>query len=85
MPKAVVFTSHARARMLSRELHIEWVEEAAREPDWTEPDPGDPSVERRFRIVGNRGGGILRVACVETSTAIRVISAMFDRNARRKP
>jgi uncharacterized DUF497 family protein len=85
MPKAVIFTSHARARMRSRGLHSHWVEGAAQEPDWTEADPQDPSVERRFRTIGEFDGRILRVVCVETSTSIRVISAMFDRNARRKP
>jgi uncharacterized DUF497 family protein len=85
MPKAVILTAHARAGMQSRQLHLTWVEDAARAPDWTEADPHDPAVERRFRAVGQFGNRVLRVACVETSTAILVISAMFDRNARRKP
>jgi uncharacterized DUF497 family protein len=85
MPKAVILTEHARTRMRNRQLQIQWVEDTARAPDWTECDPHDPTVERRFRAIGQFGNRILRVACVETSTAIRVISAMFDRNARRKP
>jgi uncharacterized DUF497 family protein len=85
MPKAVVLTAHARARIRSRQLQIQWVEDTARAPDWTEPDPNDPTVERRFRVIGQFGGRTLRVACVETPAAIRIISAMFDRTARRKP
>ena len=46
---------------------------------------GNPTVERRFRAIPESGGRILRVACVETNSSIRVISVMFDRNARRKP
>jgi uncharacterized DUF497 family protein len=84
MPKTLVLTAHARLRLRGRQVKIEWVEETARAPDWTEPDPKDPNVERRFRTIGQFGGRILRVACVETESTIRVISVMFDRNARRK-
>jgi uncharacterized DUF497 family protein len=85
MPKAVILTAHARARMESRQVQLQWVEDTARAPDWTEPDPDDPAVERRFRAIGQFGERTLRVACVETPAAIRIISAMFDRRARRKP
>jgi uncharacterized DUF497 family protein len=60
------------------------MEDTVRTPDWVEPQANDPQVERRFRVIGEFGGRILRVACVETDAAIRVISVMFDRNARRK-
>jgi uncharacterized DUF497 family protein len=83
--KPLNLTAHARARMQSRQLRLQWIEDAAQAPDWTEPDPNDPTVERRFRAIGHFGGRILRVACVETSASIRIISVMFDRNARRKP
>jgi uncharacterized DUF497 family protein len=80
----VILTAHARLRLRDRKMNLEWVERTTRAPDWTEPDPRDPVVERRFRAIEEFGGRILRVACVETAAAIRVISAMFDRNARRK-
>ena len=82
--KRLIFTAHARLRLRERHLAIHWVEDTAREPEWTEPDPRDPVVERRFRTIAEFGGRILRVACVETNTSIRVISVLFDRNARRK-
>jgi hypothetical protein len=85
MAKPLVLTGHALERLRSRHIETGWVEEAVRSPDWTEPDPNDPEIERRFKAVHGFGGRILRVACVETGTAIRVISVMFDRNARRKP
>jgi hypothetical protein len=84
VPKPVILTAHARLRTRDRKLDLEWVERTIRAPDWTEPDPRDPVVERRFRAIEEFGGRILRVACVETAATIRVISAMFDRNARRK-
>jgi len=82
--KQLQLTAHARLRMRDRKMNLEWVERTIRAPDWTEPDPRDPAVERRFRAIKEFGDRILRVACVETAVTIRVISAMFDRNARRK-
>jgi Domain of unknown function (DUF4258) len=83
--KPVTFTAHARTRLRDRRIDLKWIEEAIFDPDWTEKDPKDPAVERRFRTVWQFGGRVLRVACVETNSSVRVISAMFDRNARRKP
>jgi uncharacterized DUF497 family protein len=80
----LAITAHARLRMRGRQVKMEWIELAARTPDWIEPDPNDLTVERRFRAIEDFGGRMLRVACVETTTTIRVISVMFDRNARRK-
>jgi uncharacterized DUF497 family protein len=68
-----------------RHIDLTWVESTVRKPDWIEPDPVDRLIERRFRAIPEFGGRILRVACVETNSGIRVISVMFDRNARRKP
>jgi Domain of unknown function (DUF4258) len=80
----LILTFHARVRAAERQLRIGWIEQTARHPDWAEPDANDPFVERPFRAIKVFGSRILRVACVETSSEIRVISAMFDRNARRK-
>jgi uncharacterized DUF497 family protein len=85
MKKVVTLTEHARVRLQDRGIDPKWIEETVLNPDWTEVDPGDPTVERRFRAIPQFGRRVLRVACVETNSNIRVISAMFDRNARRKP
>jgi uncharacterized DUF497 family protein len=77
-------TAHAEVRLARRGLRTEWIESAVTEPDWCEPDPKDPEVERRFRTIEEAGGRILRIVCVETETEIRVIAALFDRNARPK-
>jgi hypothetical protein len=83
--KKLVLTVHARIRLRDRHIDPKWIEEAVFDPDWAEPDPTDPAVERRFRSIPQFGGRVLRVACVETNSHIRVISVMFDRKARRKP
>jgi hypothetical protein len=83
VPKPLVFTAHARQVMIERDLELEWVKRAVHEPEWREPDPADPAVERRFRSVPEREGRILRVACVESASEIRILSAFLDRGARR--
>jgi hypothetical protein len=83
--KKIVFTAHARIRLQDRGIDPRWTEETILKPDWTELDAIDPDIERRFRAIPQFGGRVLRVACVETNLSIRVISVMFDRNARRKP
>jgi hypothetical protein len=82
--KRLVFTRHAQEKLLRPGLRREWVEDAARRPTWVEPDPFDAEVERRFKPIEEYGDRILRVAVVETPAEIRVISAFFDRGARRK-
>jgi uncharacterized DUF497 family protein len=82
--KPIRLTQHAETVMRERDLRLEWIEAAATSPDWREPDPQDPSVERRFRVVPEREGRILRVACVETAEEIRIVSAFLDRRARPK-
>ncbi|QUS38192.1 DUF4258 domain-containing protein [Tardiphaga alba] len=84
MQKPLVLTYHARVRMAERKLPLSWVEQTAHHPDWIEPEPSEPSVERRFRAISDFGGRVLRVACVETDSHIRIITITFDRNARRK-
>lgn len=83
MPKPLVFTAHARQVMVERELDDDWVRRTTYEPEWRERDPVDPAIERRFRGVPERDGRILRVACVESETDIRIVSTFLDRGARR--
>jgi uncharacterized DUF497 family protein len=84
LPKRLILTSHAEYRLRQRGLNLDWVAKTVLQPDWVEPQPRDDGVERRFRAIEERGGRVVRVACVETETTIRVISAMFDRAARRR-
>ena len=82
MAKPLRFTGHARTVMAERELAEEWVERTARAPEWEASDPS-PGVVRRYRVIPERGGRVLRVACVETSSEIRILSAFLDRRARK--
>jgi uncharacterized DUF497 family protein len=80
--KKLVLTRHAEAKMYERGIRLEWIERTIRNAHWIEPEPRDPSAERRFGAVPEFGGRMLRVVCVETESAIRVIAATFDRGAR---
>ncbi|MEQ1937604.1 DUF4258 domain-containing protein [Mesorhizobium sp. CN5-321] len=80
--KKLILTHHAETKMHERRIRLEWIERTIRNADWIEPEPRDPSAERRFAPVPEFGGRILRVVCVETESAIRVITVTFDRGAR---
>ena len=81
MQKPIRFSAHALTVMRERGLDAEWVETVVHHPHWTSPDPQDPAVERRYGAVPERGGRIMRVACVEDAFEIRIISAFLDRGA----
>lgn len=82
--KPLAYTLHANAKLHERGIRPEWVEQAVRHPLWAEPEPRDPTAERRFAPIPDFGGRVLRVVCVETEAAIRVITATFDRGARNR-
>jgi hypothetical protein len=84
MAKPIVLTAHAAMRIQERAISEEWIEATVRAPTWTENDPLDRQVERRFRSIPEARHRILRIACVETKFEIRVVSVMFDRRARPK-
>lgn len=81
--KPIRFTGHALEVMMERNLDRDVVERAVRQPEWNEADPHDPAVQRRLVSLPERGGRVLRVACVETASEIRILTAFLDRRARR--
>ncbi len=80
--KPLVFSAHANQVILERLLEG-WVESTVRTPEWTLPDPDDSRLERRFRLIPERDNRALRVVCDEDRDTIYVITAFFDRRARR--
>jgi hypothetical protein len=81
--KPVVLTAHAAEVIRERALHLDWVEAAARNFEWSRPDPQGNGVEQRFRSITEYENRILRVACLENEEEIRIITAFFDRKAKR--
>lgn len=78
--KPIILRQHALARMARYGLSERAVLDVVRHPIWTEPDPR-PGIERRFGQPPELAGRYLRVACVEESDHIRVLSAHPDRDA----
>ncbi|WP_367570662.1 DUF4258 domain-containing protein [Pseudorhizobium pelagicum] len=82
MRKPLHFTLHAEPVMSERQLQRAWIERPVYEPEWREADPSGPPKERRYRRLPECDGRIVRVICLETETAIRIITAFLDRKAR---
>ncbi len=74
-------THHARKVLAERGIEAAWMRRTLDDPQWAEPDPGDPAVERRFRAIPGFGGRVLRVAVNVAAHPPRVVSVFFDRNA----
>ena len=55
-----------------------------RKPAWVEDDPSDAAVQRRFGLVAEFGGRVLRVAVRESASEVLVVTAVFDRGARKR-
>jgi hypothetical protein len=80
----VRFTAHALKRLEDRAIEPDWAEAAIREPDWTESDPSDPEITRFFRVGLAGDNRILRVAGRLEEKVVVVVTAFFDRGARRR-
>ena len=79
----IVLTAHARERCEERGVKPEWIELTLAEPDWVEPDPSDPDAKRWFKAGVAGDARVLRVAGKFDTDAVVVITAFFDRGARR--
>ena len=75
-------TQHAETELPRRRLRREWIEAAVAAPDWTTPDP-DPSLTRSYRVIVEFGGRVLRVVHRRDGDDVLVVTAHFDRGARR--
>jgi len=77
-------TEHAKRVLAEREIPIEWLEHALREPAFSEPDPEDASLERRYRPIPECKGRVLRVVINPSVEPVRVVSVFFDRSMKGK-
>lgn len=79
----IVFTPHCKTALHERGIDERWVEATLMFPDWTASDPR-PDRTRAFKAIPERQGRFLRVVYAETPMEIRVITAFFDRDAKKR-
>lgn len=76
-------SAHAEEMAEERRITIAWIEATVTQPDWTAPNPRDLSLTRSYRAIPERAGRILRVVHRPDGPDILVVTALFDRGARR--
>ena len=77
------FTKHAQEGLSVRDIAVEWIEAALSAPDWVERDPRHPDRTRSYRAIAEYGARVLRVVHRPEGDDIVIITAHFDRGARR--
>lgn len=78
-----VYTQHAETVTAEREITKEWIERTISDPSWTSRDPLDTQLTRAFLAIAERDNRVLRVVYARSESEIRIISAFFDRGAKR--
>jgi hypothetical protein len=78
------FTAHAIEQIGERQIEHEWIEATISGPDWTMTDPNFADRTRSYRSIPGSGDRILRVVHTPSGDDIMVITAHFDRGARRR-
>ena len=97
MTHPLTFTGHARAMLRERGIDRGWVERVVQTPEWTEPDPGDPTVTRAFGLRSTAAGlsglsirrrhgpayyhRLLRPHAPQRSTRRAIMKVRFDQEA----
>lgn len=76
-------TEHAERELRRRAIARVWVEAAIATPDWTAPDPRDPALTRSYKAIPAFGHRVLRVVHRPDGDDMLVITAHFDRGAKR--
>jgi hypothetical protein len=77
-------SDHARRRVQSRHIRVEWIEAALASPDALESDRIDPSAVHALKKIAAMEDRVLRVVYNPGVTPLRIISVHFDRRMRGK-
>ncbi|KAA5805187.1 DUF4258 domain-containing protein [Alkalicaulis satelles] len=76
-------TAHAAERIGARGISTDQIKAALTDPDWTTPDPEDPVLVRYYKAMPVPDGRVLRVVARRESGEHAIVTAFFDRGARR--
>jgi hypothetical protein len=78
------YSRHANEQIEDRRIERNWVEIAVITPDWTEADPDFPDRTRCYKAIAAFEGRVMRVVHQREDDDIVVITAHFDRGAKRR-
>jgi len=76
-------TTHAWERVATGEVALEWIERTVLSPEFERTDVRRPTTTLSFRAIPEFGNRTLRVAHRPEKDDVLVITAFFDRGARR--
>ena len=79
----LILTKHAQQNVARDGLDLAWIEATITKRQHEDRDPKDATLRRAWRSVPQRGGHVLRVVFRPAGTDIVVVTAFFDRGARR--
>lgn len=79
-----ILSRHTESEMAGRGILPAYIDAALASPDWTAPDPTRPGVTRSFKAIPAFGGRVLRVAHRPQGDDVFVITATWDRGAKRR-
>jgi hypothetical protein len=79
----LILTKHAQQNVARDGLDPAWVEATITRPQHTDRDPADATLTRAWRRIPQRGGRVLWVVFRPAGADIVVVTAFFDRGARR--
>jgi hypothetical protein len=78
----IKLTQHAHTETARRGIRLAWIEAALTTPDRIMQDP-DPTLTRSYKAITQFGGRVLRVVHRPDGNDILIVTAHFDRGARR--
>jgi hypothetical protein len=73
---------HTEKRVIERGIARAWIDATVLTSDWTAAD-ADPALTRSYRAIAEFGGRVLRVVHRPDGSDILVVTALFDRSAKR--
>lgn len=76
-------TRHATDMLEKREIAVAWVERVLREPERTETDSADPTLEHHLGRIADFDNRVLRVIVRPSGGYLLVVTAYFDRRSTR--
>jgi Domain of unknown function (DUF4258) len=80
--RMIRLTRHAEEAVEKRNIALDWIDRTVAMPDFNAIDPGDPTLTRPFKAIGEAGGRILRVVHRAEGNDIVIVTVHFDRDAK---